>query len=124
MELAEKPLVISGGGGGGSYFGENFAGTRGGNADPFLNVVGGGSSGAAGGLLGTGSSTGLSRGTRLTPYVRYSTSGAFKKGKATIRVQSDGTFRWTRLISKSRPFQAYVSYRNVESNMRMWVKVR
>jgi hypothetical protein len=72
----------------------------------------------------TGASTGLVSGTRLIPYVRYSTSGEFKKGKATITVQSDGTFRWTRLINKSRTFQAYVGYRDIDSNMRIWVKLR
>lgn len=72
----------------------------------------------------TGSSTGIEVGTRLTPWIRYNGQTAFTKGKATITVQSDGTFRWTRQIRKDKGITAYVSYVDVKSNEVLWAKVR
>lgn len=72
----------------------------------------------------TGSSGGIDAGVKLTPWIRYSGQDAFKQGVASITVQSDGTFRWTREIKKSKGLTAYVSYRDTESNRVFWAKVR
>jgi uncharacterized repeat protein (TIGR02543 family) len=73
----------------------------------------------AGGVLG-----GVEPGTRLTPWIRYSSTKKFTTGRATIRVQPDGTFRWTRKIRGNRGLAAYVSYRDTRSNRVYWAKVR
>jgi len=73
----------------------------------------------AGGVLG-----GVEPGTRLTPWIRYSSTKKFTPGRATIRVQPDGTFRWTRKIRGNRGLAAYVSYRDTRSNRVYWAKVR
>jgi hypothetical protein len=72
----------------------------------------------------TGATGGIDAGVRLTPWIKYSGQKAFKQGKATIRVQSDGSFRWTREIRKSRGLTAYVSYLDTDSNRVFWAKVR
>ena len=72
----------------------------------------------------TGSSGGIDAGVKLTPWIRYAGQGAFKQGVASITVQSDGSFRWTREIRKSKGLTAYVSYVDVESNRVFWAKVR
>ena len=72
----------------------------------------------------TGSSTGIPAGTKLTPYIRYSGQSGFTEGKATIQVQSDGSFRWTREIKKSKDVTGYVAWTDVESNRVTWIKVR
>ena len=72
----------------------------------------------------TGSTGGIEEGTRLTPWIRYSNRSQFEQGKATIVVQADGTFRWTRAIIKNRGVTAYVAYRDIESNRVVWVKIR
>ena len=72
----------------------------------------------------TGSSGGIDAGVKLTPWIRYAGQGAFKQGVASITVQSDGSFRWTREIKKSKGLTAYVSYVDVESNRVFWAKVR
>jgi len=72
----------------------------------------------------TGSSTGIEAGVRLTPWIRYSGQSSFTQGKATITVQSDGSFRWTRQIKKGKGITAYVSYVDVKSNEVFWAKVR
>jgi hypothetical protein len=72
----------------------------------------------------TGSSAGVEAGTRLTPWIRFSGQRSFTQGKATIRVQSDGSFTWTRQIRKDRALTAYVSWTDVESNRVTWKKVR
>ena len=72
----------------------------------------------------TGSSTGIEAGTRLTPWIRYNGQTSFAQGKATITVQSDGTFRWTRQIRKDKGITAYVSYVDTRSNEVFWAKVR
>lgn len=65
--------------------------------------------------------TGLDPGTVLTPRFRFGGSGAFRKGKATIVVKSDGTFTWSRLVRKDKALVAYVSHRDSESNRVSWV---
>ena len=72
----------------------------------------------------TGSTKGIPIGVRLTPHIRYDGQTSFSDGKATILVQSDGTFRWTRLIKKSKGLTAYVSWTDVKSNEVYWAKVR
>ena len=72
----------------------------------------------------TGSSTGIEPGTRLTPYIRYSGQSTFAKGRATIVVQADGTFRWTREIRRNRDVTGYVAFEDLKSNQVTWVKLQ
>lgn len=72
----------------------------------------------------TGSSVNVPAGVRLTPYIRYTDQSSFTRGKATITVESDGTFRWTRQIRKNRGLEAYVSWEGVNSNRVFWAKLR
>jgi len=72
----------------------------------------------------SGDSAGVPLGARLTPWIRYSGQEEFREGKATITVQSDGTFTWKRLIRKDRSFTAYVSWTDVASDTVTWAKVR
>ena len=72
----------------------------------------------------TGSSLGIEPGTRLTPYIKYTGQRAFTKGKASIVVAADGTFRWTRQIRRDKGVTGYVAYRDVTSNQVTWVKVK
>lgn len=72
----------------------------------------------------TGSSGGIDAGVKLTPWIRYAGQGAFNQGVASITVQADGTFKWTREIKKTKGLTAYVSYVDVESNRVFWAKVR
>lgn len=71
----------------------------------------------------TGSSTGIDEGTRLTPYIRYTGQKSFTKGKATIVVAADGTFRWTRQIRRDKGVTGYVAYRDLTSNQVTWVRL-
>lgn len=71
-----------------------------------------------------GTTTGIEPGVMLTPWIRYSGQDSFTQGKATIMVESDGTFTWTRLISKKRAVTAYVSYLDTESNRVTWRRIR
>jgi hypothetical protein len=72
----------------------------------------------------SGESAGLEPGVRLTPHIRFQGESGFKKGKATITVQADGTYRWTRKINKSKALTAYVSYKDTESNRVRWARIR
>lgn len=72
----------------------------------------------------TGTSAGISAGSRLTPWIKYSGQQEFTRGKATITVAADGSFRWTRLIRKTKGLTAYVTYLDTESNRIFWAKVR
>ncbi|MFM9133916.1 MAG: hypothetical protein ACKOT0_00520 [bacterium] len=72
----------------------------------------------------TGTTGGIDPGTRLTPWIRYSNRSGFEEGKATIVVQADGSFRWTRQILKTRGVTAYVAYLDTESNRVFWARVR
>lgn len=72
----------------------------------------------------TGSSGGIDAGAKLTPWIRYAGQGAFTQGVASITVQSDGTFTWTREIKRSKGLTAYVSWVDTESNRVFWAKVR
>lgn len=72
----------------------------------------------------TGSSLNVPAGVRLTPYIKYTGQPSFKRGKATITVQSDGSFDWSRQIRKDRGLTAYVAWEDVESNRVFWARVR
>lgn len=72
----------------------------------------------------TGSTAGIPKGTRLTPWIKFSGQDRFRQGRAVVRVKGEGTFRWTRLIRKDRALTAYVSYVDVTSNRETWVRVR
>ncbi|MFM1965506.1 MAG: hypothetical protein RL134_1231, partial [Actinomycetota bacterium] len=71
----------------------------------------------------TGSTGGIDAGTRLTPYIRYTGQQSFSRGKATITVQSDGTFTWTREIKKGKGLTGYVAWTDIESNRVFWAKL-
>ena len=71
-----------------------------------------------------GDTGGIDPGTRLTPWIRYTGQTAYKQGGANIVVLSDGTYRWTRLIKKSKVLHAYVSWTDITSNTVFWAKVR
>jgi hypothetical protein len=75
-------------------------------------------------IRATGSSTGIDAGVKLTPYIRYAGQSAFSTGKASIVVEADGTFAWTRQIKKGRALTAYVSYTDTKSNEVVWLKVK
>jgi len=72
----------------------------------------------------TGTSVGIPAGTKLVPYFRFGKRGAFKQGKASIIVQDDGTFRWTRKVRAKRPLIAYVMFASAESNTVRWARIR
>ena len=72
----------------------------------------------------TGVATGIEPGTRLTAWIQYSDREGLGVGTASIIVQEDGTFRWTRLIRKNKAFIAYVSYADTYSNTVVWERVR
>lgn len=72
----------------------------------------------------TGSSTGIPEGTLLTPYIRYGGQKEFTQGLATIVVQADGTFRWTREIRSNRRVTGYVAWAPINSNKVTWIRVR
>ncbi|MFM9136269.1 MAG: InlB B-repeat-containing protein [bacterium] len=71
----------------------------------------------------TGDTGGIAPGTRLTPYIKYTGQEKFKKGRATIVVKADGTYRWTRKIRKNRGVTAYVRWTDVRSNTVFWAKI-
>ena len=70
-----------------------------------------------------GSSRGVPQGAKLTPWIRYGDSGAFKQGQATITIGADGRFTWTRLILPYKKLTAYVSYQDLESNRAVWQRI-
>ena len=72
----------------------------------------------------TGVSTGIEPGTKLTAWIQYSDRDGLGVGVASIIVQEDGTFRWTRLIRKKVGFIAYVSYADTTSNVVVWERFR
>lgn len=72
----------------------------------------------------TGSITGIPAGSRLTPHIRYTGQTVFAEGKATILVQADGTFRWTREIRRNRDVTGYVAYEDLKSNEVTWVRLQ
>lgn len=71
-----------------------------------------------------GTSVGVSAGSRLTPWIRYGATGAFKEGVARIEVNDKGGFTWTRQIRKDKAFHAYVAFEDLESNRVIWQRVR
>ena len=72
----------------------------------------------------TGTTGGIAPGVKLTPWIRYAGQTTFQQGKATITVQSDGAFRWSRQIRKSKDLTGYVSYNDTKSNEVVWVRIR
>ena len=72
----------------------------------------------------TGTTGGIAPGVKLTPWIRYAGQTSFQQGKATITVQSDGAFRWSRQIRKSKDLTGYVSYNDTKSNEVVWVRIR
>ncbi len=72
----------------------------------------------------SGTTAGIPEGARLTPWIRYGNRAEFVQGRATIVVQADGSFRWTRQIIRSRAATAYVSYTDIESNRVVWARIR
>lgn len=76
-------------------------------------------------IITSGTSTGIPEGTRLTPYIRYTGQDEFSKGVATIVVQADGSFKWTRQFKKSKGVTGYVAWESIiESNRVFWPKLR
>ena len=71
----------------------------------------------------TGTTGGIDPGMKLTPWIRYGGQTSFVEGKATITVQADATFRWSREIRKDKAWTAYVSYLDTESNRIIWARV-
>lgn len=72
----------------------------------------------------TGDTSGIGAGTLLTPWIRFAGQKDFKQGVASIKVQSDGTFTWTRLVRNSKGLTAYVSWTDITSNRVFWARVR
>jgi len=70
-----------------------------------------------------GDTGGIAPGTRLTPYIKYTGQEKFKRGKATIVVKADGTYKWNRKIRKNRGVTAYVRWTDVRSNTVFWAKL-
>lgn len=56
--------------------------------------------------------------------MNLSAPSGFKGGRASIMIKTDGTFRWTRLIKRSKGLTGYVSWQDVKSNEVYWAKVR
>ena len=71
-----------------------------------------------------GSSSGVAAGVSLTPYFKYADQSAYQRGRSTIAVASDGSFTWSRLISKDREVSAYVAYTDTHSNTVTFVRIR
>lgn len=71
-----------------------------------------------------GESGGLAPGERLTPYLRYAGKKVFVKGAATIKVQADGTFTWSRKIRPGKGLTLYVAWNATESNKVVWRRIR
>jgi hypothetical protein len=72
----------------------------------------------------TGSSVGLPAGSTVTPYTRVGKGNRFVAGSAPIKVRSDGTFRWSRLVPKRQLVAVYVSFGDIESGRVAWVRAR
>lgn len=75
-------------------------------------------------IRATGSSAGLTPGTRMAPWIRYENISKFIPGNASVMVQDDGSFRWTRKVRANRGLAAYVSFEDTTSNRVYWRKVR
>ena len=111
---------------GSSVTGQTRAMNLGVQVDPSITLVKGKreSDGRHDRIRATGTSAGLDEGTLLTPWIRYTGQSSFTKGKTAIMVRSDGTFRWTRQIKKSRGITVYMAWKDVHSNKVTWMKVR
>ena len=71
----------------------------------------------------TGTTTEVPAGTKLVPYIQYRGQGGFTKGKASIGVQADGTFTWSRRVLSSKSIAAFVAWEDVASNRVMWARI-
>lgn len=71
-----------------------------------------------------GTSTGIPAGSRLIPFIRYDGQSAFTKGRGTIVVRPDGSFVWSRKISKRRELTGYVVWHGHSSNRITWSTIR
>ena len=93
---------------------------------PWISVEKGGrvATGRYDRIATTGTVGGLKPGTRLTAWIRYSGQTTFTKAKARIVVQSNGTFRWSRLIRPDRAVTAYVAKDPDRSNTVTWRRIR
>jgi hypothetical protein len=74
-------------------------------------------------IITSGKVTGVPAGAKLTPFIKVGGARGFERGKATIVVQSDGTFRWTRKIAKGKAVTAYVGFAAAKSNQVTWVRI-
>lgn len=72
----------------------------------------------------TGDSGGIAPGTKLAVSVKFSNQSKFTKGKATIVVQSDGSFTWTRLVKPKKTITAFMSHQGLKSNAVTWKRTR
>ena len=72
----------------------------------------------------TGTTTEVPAGTKLVPYIQYRGQGSFAKGKASIVVQADGTFTWSRRVLSSKSIAAFVAWDDIASNRVVWARVR
>jgi len=72
----------------------------------------------------TGTTGGLQAGTRLTVFVKFRGASDFQAGTATIIVESDGSFRWTRQIRKGKALIAYMNHVVTDSNEVIWTRLR
>lgn len=74
-------------------------------------------------IRATGTTTGVPAGTKLVPYIQYRGQGEFTEGKASIIVQADGTFTWTRQIKRSKALTTFVAWEDIASNRVVWARV-
>lgn len=72
----------------------------------------------------SGETGGIDPGSRLLPWIRYVGQSDFTEGLATVVVQADGTFRWTRQIKKAKGMSGFVTSDEVASNRVFWAKMR
>jgi hypothetical protein len=75
-------------------------------------------------IRATGTTTEVPDGTRLVPYIRFGSDGDFSRGKASIVVQADGTFTWTRQVKGRKAITAFVAWEDITSNRVTWARVR
>lgn len=69
-------------------------------------------------------SGGFSRGSLVTPYIRLRGQQEFRAGTATITLQDDGSFTWSRKVRKSNGITAFMAYADAKSNERHWPRNR
>lgn len=67
----------------------------------------------------TGTAVGIPEGAQLTPYISYG-DGDFVAGDASITVDAQGRFTWSRLVTSGKKLTAYVAYQDAVSNRVVW----